>query len=180
MLRHASGIAGYDVLRLGGTGGPVVVATPTGATATLTGLTPSTAYQFAVRARDTAGNVSATSAAVSVTTSANPGNPGGGGPSCSAAYKVTNQWGNGFNGEVAVTNTGTAALAGWTVTFTFPGNQQITNGWNGVFGQTGTAVTVRNADYNGAVAPTASVAAGFGASYSGTNTAPATLTCTAR
>ncbi|MFG2037545.1 glycoside hydrolase family 9 protein [Dactylosporangium sp. NPDC048998] len=169
------GVTGYDVLRLGGTGGPVVVATATGTSASVTGLTPSTAYQFAVRAKDAAGNLSVQSDPVSVTTTG-----GSSTPSCSATYKVTNQWGDGFNGEITVTNTGTTALTGWTVTFTFPGNQKVTNGWSGVFSQSAAAVTVKNADYNGAVAPAASVAPGFSASYSGTNTAPATLTCTAR
>ncbi|BCJ46011.1 chitinase [Actinoplanes ianthinogenes] len=56
-------VAGYDVLR-GGT----VVAGVTGTTATVGGLTPNTAYTFAVRARDTRGNLSAVSAPVSVTT----------------------------------------------------------------------------------------------------------------
>jgi endoglucanase len=172
----AGGVAGYDVLRLGGTGGPVVVATATGTTATLTGLSPSTAYQFAVQARDTSGNLSAASGAVAVTTT--EGGPTG--ASCTAAYKVTNQWSDGFGGEVTVTNNGTEPIAGWTVTFTFPGNQRVTNGWSAVWSQTGAAVTVGNAGWNGALAPSASVAPGFNASYSGTNNPPATLTCTAR
>jgi chitodextrinase len=169
------GVTGYDVLRLGGTAGPVVVATSTGTSAGVTGLSPSTAYQFAVRARDAAGNLSVLSDPVSVTTTG-----GSSGPSCTATYKVTNQWGDGFNGEVTVTNNGTAAIAGWTVTFTFPGNQRVTNGWSGVWSQSGAAVTVRNADWNGSLAPSASVAPGFGAGYSGTNAAPATVSCAAR
>jgi beta-glucanase (GH16 family) len=63
------GVTGYDVLRNG-----TPVATATGTTYTATGLTPSTAYTFAVRARDAAGNVSGNSNTVNVTTS-----PGGGG-----------------------------------------------------------------------------------------------------
>jgi len=59
-----SGMAGYTVYRNG-----VQVGTPTGTTYTATGLTASTAYSFTVRARDVAGNISAASAALSVTTS---------------------------------------------------------------------------------------------------------------
>ncbi|WP_238015893.1 glycoside hydrolase family 9 protein [Dactylosporangium sp. AC04546] len=169
------GVTGYDVLRLGGSAGPVVVATATGTTATVTGLTASTAYQFAVRAKDAAGNLSTTSDPVSVTTSGTSTSP-----ACTATYRVTNQWGDGFNGEVTVTNAGSGAISGWTVTFTFPGNQKVTNGWSGVWSQTGAAVTVTNAAWNGALAPAGSTAAGFNGSYSGTNTAPATVTCTAR
>ncbi|GAA1527639.1 glycosyl hydrolase family 18 protein [Dactylosporangium maewongense] len=61
-------IAGYDVYR-----GSTVVASSTGPSAVVTGLTPNTAYSFTVRARDTRGNVSADSAAVSATT-LNPAN----------------------------------------------------------------------------------------------------------
>ena len=59
------GVSGYDVLR----GGTVVATTP-GTQYNDTGLTANTAYTYSVRARDPAGNVSATSAPITVTTSA--------------------------------------------------------------------------------------------------------------
>jgi chitinase len=59
-----TGVANYDVLVGGG-----VKTTVTGTTATVTGLAPSTAYTFTVKARDLYDNVSAASNAVSVTTS---------------------------------------------------------------------------------------------------------------
>ena len=61
------GAVSYDVLRAG-----TVVGTPTGTTFTVTGLTPSTTYQFTVRARDAAGNASAQTGPVSATTSPAP------------------------------------------------------------------------------------------------------------
>ncbi|WP_093802843.1 cellulase family glycosylhydrolase [Streptomyces sp. Wb2n-11] len=64
-------VTGYDVYR----GTAKVNTTPVAGTSfTDTGLSPSTAYSYTVRARDAAGNVSAPSAALSVTTG-----PGGGG-----------------------------------------------------------------------------------------------------
>jgi chitinase len=57
-------VAGYEVLR-----GTQVVATPTTTSAVVTGLTPNTAYTFSVRAKDTRGNLSPASAAVTATTS---------------------------------------------------------------------------------------------------------------
>lgn len=57
------GVVGYDVYR-----GTVKVGTPTATSYTDTGLTPSTAYQYTVRARDAAGHVSTASSAVTGTT----------------------------------------------------------------------------------------------------------------
>ncbi len=60
------GVTGYDVYR-----GTTLLTTVTGTTYTATGLTASTAYTFSVRAKDAAGNVSASSNTVNVTTLAN-------------------------------------------------------------------------------------------------------------
>ncbi|MDC8772495.1 glycosyl hydrolase family 18 protein [Roseateles albus] len=58
-----SGVAGYDVLR-----GGSVVASPTATSLVDSGLTAGTAYSYAVRARDKAGNVSAASSALLTST----------------------------------------------------------------------------------------------------------------
>ncbi|MEV6303416.1 cellulose binding domain-containing protein [Actinoplanes sp. NPDC051861] len=82
------------------------------------------------------------------------------------------QWGSGFTANVGVTNAG-AARSSWTVTFTFPGNQRVTNSWNATVTQSGSAVTARNAGWNGTLASGGTVSFGLQATYSGTNTAPA-------
>jgi chitodextrinase len=64
----ASGIAGYDVYRNGG-----LVGSPVSASYTDTDLSAGTSYSYTVRARDTAGNPSAQSAALSVTTNTTSG-----------------------------------------------------------------------------------------------------------
>ena len=168
------GVTGYDVYR-----GSTKVATVTsGTTYPDTGLTASTAYSYTVDARDAAGNVSAASTAVTATTAATSGGGGGTGSSgCTAAYSISSDWGVGFNANVTVTNTGTATTKTWTVSWTWAGNQTITNLWNGSYTQTGKAVVVTNAAYNNAIAAGGNTSFGFGGSYSGTNTAP-TLTCT--
>ncbi|MEV6212303.1 glycoside hydrolase family 6 protein [Kitasatospora sp. NPDC051914] len=163
------GVTGYDVYRNG-----ILVGSTAGTSFTNTGLTASTAYSYTVRAKDAAGNVSAASAALVVTTSPSSG----GGSGCSATYKVSNDWGSGFTADVTVTNTGTTATTGWKVTWTFPGNQQITNLWNGVQTQSGQSVSVVNQGYNGALGAGGSAGFGFQAGYSGANGVP-TLTCTA-
>jgi len=89
---------------------------------------------------------------------------------------VVNQWGNGFIGEVVITDRAATVINGWTVAFTFPGNQQITNLWNGIVMQSGGSVTVRNQSYNGTIPPNGSTSFGFQASFSGTNDNPSGLT----
>jgi cellulase/cellobiase CelA1 len=73
-------------------------------------------------------------------------------------------------------NSGSGAINGWTVAWTFPGNQQVTNLWNGVVAQTGANVTVHNAAWNGTIQPGSTVNFGFLANFSGTNINPSALT----
>jgi len=98
--------------------------------------------------------------------------------SCSAAYSVTSDWGSGFTAAITVTDNGTAAITGWTLTYAYTGNQTLTNGWSGNWTQSGKTVTVTNASYNGSLAAGANTSLGANFSYSGTNTAPVSVTCT--
>ncbi|CAM5342647.1 hypothetical protein SVIOM342S_08902 [Streptomyces violaceorubidus] len=70
---------------------------------------------------------------------------------CSVDYK-TNDWGAGFTAELTLTNHGTDAIDGWTLTYSYAGNQKLTNGWNGTWSQSGQTVTVKNASYNARIA----------------------------
>lgn len=161
-------VTGYDVYR-GGT----KVGSANGTTYTDTGLTASTDYSYSVRARDAAGNTSSASASVTARTAASGGSGNGG---CTAALRVDSSWNTGFQATVTVTNPGTAALKGWTVTWTWPGGQTVSNSWNATVTQTGAAVTAKNASHNGAVAAGGSTT--FGLQGNGTSAAP-TATCTA-
>ncbi|WP_131740853.1 glycosyl hydrolase family 18 protein [Actinomadura roseirufa] len=67
------GVTGYDIYN-----GATKADTVAGTSATVSGLTPKTAYSFTVRARDAAGNTSDASGPVSVTTDEGGGNNGGG------------------------------------------------------------------------------------------------------
>ncbi|MEV0977542.1 carbohydrate binding domain-containing protein [Streptomyces sp. NPDC049915] len=67
------GVTGYDVYS-----GASKVASASGTSATVSGLSASTGYTFTVKARDAAGNVSGASNAVTVTTDAGTGSGGGG------------------------------------------------------------------------------------------------------
>jgi GH18 family chitinase len=87
-------------------------------------------------------------------------------PGGSVQFKVTSDWGSGFNGDVTVKNTGTTALADWSVTFDFNGT--ISSLWNGtIAGRQGATYTVKAASWNGTLAPGASATFGFTASPGG-------------
>ncbi|MFC7545879.1 cellulase family glycosylhydrolase [Plantactinospora sp. GCM10030261] len=105
-----------------------------------------------------------------------PTDPPPGPTGCTAAYRVTNSWPGGFQGEVTVT-AGSAAIRGWTVGWTLTGGQQITQSWNATLTVSGSAVTARNVSYNGSLGAGASTTFGFiGAGNPGS--AP-TTNCTA-
>jgi spore coat protein H len=99
------------------------------------------------------------------------------GNSYSIAYEIQNDWGGGATVNVTVKNNSAAPVNGWKLVWKFPGNQQITNLWNGTVTQNGTEVTVTNANYNGSIgANGGSVSFGFNLSYSGSNAKPAGFT----
>ncbi len=93
---------------------------------------------------------------------------------CSVDYH-TNDWGSGFTADLTLTNRGTDAIDGWTLTYAYAGDQTLTSGWNGTWSQSGRNVTVRNAPYNARIAAGEAVTAGGQFTYSGVNTAPASF-----
>lgn len=93
---------------------------------------------------------------------------------CSVDYK-TNDWGSGFTADLTLTNRGTDPISGWALTYSYAGNQKLTNGWNGSWSQSGQQITVNNASYNGTIAAGAAVSTGGQFTYSGTNAAPASF-----
>jgi poly(hydroxyalkanoate) depolymerase family esterase len=94
---------------------------------------------------------------------------------CRVGY-TANNWSNGFTAGVTVTNTGSSVLNGWTIQWTWPGNQQVTNGWNATLSQSGNQVTARNVSHNATIGPNQSISFGFQGTYSGTAGVPARFT----
>jgi endoglucanase len=92
----------------------------------------------------------------------------------SCAYSVANSWSGGFQAQVVISNAGTGATSSWAVSWAFPGGQQLSSDWSGVFTQSGANVTVANEPYNGSISPGSSVTIGFTAS----GTAPSSLSIT--
>ncbi len=86
-----------------------------------------------------------------------------------------NSWSGGFQSTVTV-RAGNSAINGWTVNWSWPGSQAITQLWSGVRSGSGASVTVRNESWNGSLTGNATTTFGFTAN--GTAATP-TLTCSA-
>jgi hypothetical protein len=96
-------------------------------------------------------------------------------PLCQVQYSVSSDWGSGFTVAVTITNNG-PALSNWTLQYSYGGNQKLTQGWSGNWSQSGEAVTVTNASWNGSLGTGASAQIGANFTYSGTNTSPTAFT----
>ncbi|WP_324787978.1 cellulose binding domain-containing protein [Streptomyces sp. H51] len=94
---------------------------------------------------------------------------------CTVTYKITNQWSGGFQADVRLSNTGSTAWSGWSLGWSFPDGQRISQLWNAGFTQSGAAVTAKNVTWNADVAAGSSVSFGFTGSWSGSNTEPASF-----
>ena len=196
-------LTGYRVYELAPATG--LVATTTSPSYTLTGLTAGTAYAYVVEAIDSQDRTSqfATPAtfytgtpgaspspsptpsptptptpAPSPTPTPTPSPTSSSSPgalSCSAAYSLVNSWSGGFQAQLTLTNTGGAAISPWTLTWTFPGDQQITDLWNAAYTQSGEQVTVTAESYDASIAPAASVTVGFTGTYTNSDATPASF-----
>jgi endoglucanase len=95
-------------------------------------------------------------------------------------YVVTytiSDWGGAGNVDVTIKNNTATAVNGWTLAWTFPGNQTITNMWNASYTQSGASVSAKNLYYNNMIAANGgTVSFGFGMNYSGTNAKPTSFT----
>ncbi|WP_217709644.1 cellulose binding domain-containing protein [Amycolatopsis sp. Hca4] len=94
---------------------------------------------------------------------------------CRVDYAIGSQWQGGFGAAVTVTNLG-SPVNGWQLTWTFSGDERITQLWNGTHTQSGAQVSVTNASWNGAVATGGTVSFGFNATSSGSSAAPSAFT----
>lgn len=94
------------------------------------------------------------------------------GAACTVGYAL-NDWGSGFTANVTITNNGSSAINGWTLAWSFAGNQAVSNAWNATVTQSGQGVTAVNQSYNATIAARGNVQFGFQGSYSGANAVPA-------
>ena len=78
---------------------------------------------------------------------------GGASPACSASWSMTNSWSGGFQLGFTVTNTGTSPTNGWTVKWTWPDGEAVTQIWSAADTASGSSVTATNLSYNGTIQP---------------------------
>ena len=102
--------------------------------------------------------------------------PAGSAPaSCRVAWSVTNSWPGGFQAQLVLTDTGSAAIGSWSLTWTFPGAQRISSIWNATATQSGHRVMAGNASYDATIIPGGSVTIGFIGAGTARGAAPATF-----
>jgi photosystem II stability/assembly factor-like uncharacterized protein len=93
------------------------------------------------------------------------------GGTCQVAY-VKQEWSGGFTANITITDTGTAAINGWTLTFNFPGDQKVSNAWNATVSQNGQVVTATNASFNASIGPGGNVSFGFQGTWAASDVSP--------
>ncbi|WP_234101920.1 cellulose binding domain-containing protein, partial [Streptomyces venezuelae] len=96
---------------------------------------------------------------------------------CKVTYRITHQWQGGFQADITLTNTSGTAWTGWTVRWTQPAGQRVTQAWNATVTQSGAEVTATHLTYNATLPPGGSTGFGFNGSWTGTNPPPTAPTC---
>lgn len=162
-LVEATQIDGDESARGGDSGGPVYAVNADGtvlaAGTTTRSAGPGFGFQDFATARDDYGNLVPATAMAST---------------CRVSFVVTDSWGTGYAASVTVYNDG-PAINGWSLGWAFPSGQLVQGHWNGVFHQSGPAMTVTNEGHNATIPTGGAVNFGFTASGSPATPTPFTL-----
>ncbi|GAA3340508.1 hypothetical protein GCM10020358_28380 [Amorphoplanes nipponensis] len=89
-----------------------------------------------------------------------PTTPPPAGAACAITYARTSEWTGGAQFDVTIRNTSAAPVAGWTLTWTLPAAQRITQSWNATTSQSGAGARAVNVAWNAEIP--AGGTAGFG------------------
>jgi cellulase/cellobiase CelA1 len=98
------------------------------------------------------------------------------GGKCVATYAVVSSWPGGFQASVTIADNGTSAINGWTIKWTYPGDQKISQMWSASYTQSGGQVSATNLSYDATIAPGSSVNFGFTGTYASSNASPTSFT----
>ena len=144
--------------------------TSASASAGTTSASPSISASTTASSSPTTSTSASSSASASPTVTAT-------GFTCHVTYTTNSEWAGGFTATVAINNTGSTTISSWTAGFTFKGDQKITSAWNdGTYSQSGEAVTVTNASYNGSIAPGGNTSFGMQGTWTSSDAAPTAFT----
>ena len=99
------------------------------------------------------------SPSVSPSTTATTSPPAGG--ACAVTYVKASEWTGGAQFDVTIRNGAATALGAWTLTWTLPAGQQITQAWNATVTQSGASAMAVNAAWNGQLPAGGSIGFGF-------------------
>lgn len=94
---------------------------------------------------------------------------------CQVGYRLSD-WGNWFNADVTIRNTGSTAVDGWRLDFAFPGEQRVGSSWNARLTQQGAQVRATDESWTRTIPAGSTVSFGFNGSSTGTNGVPAAFT----
>ncbi len=125
---------------------------------------------FRARPASTLVVVAALAAAATTTGAAVLTGPAVAAQGCQVDY-TPNQWPGGFTATVKV-SPGDTAVSSWTVTWTYAGDERVTNGWNATVSQSGSTVTARSLSYNGSIPAGGSTEFGLQGTYGSSAGAP--------
>jgi cellulase/cellobiase CelA1 len=89
---------------------------------------------------------------------------------------ITNEWSDGFTGAIRISNDGSSAINGWSVSWNYTDGSRVTSSWNAnVSGSN--PYTATNISWNGAIQPGQTVEFGFQGTKGGSgNAATPTVT----
>jgi O-glycosyl hydrolase len=166
---HASDSAAGQTLSYAATGLPAGLSISS-STGVISGM-PTTAGTSTVTVTATDSTGASGSATFSWTVSS--GTSGGG---CHVTYTTQSQWAGGFVASITIANNGSSPMNGWTLAFTFPGDQKITTAWNGVPSQSGENVTIKNESYNTTIPAGGMTSLGFQGTWTASDAAPTAFT----
>jgi mannan endo-1,4-beta-mannosidase len=182
-IADAGGFNGPVTLRATGApaGATVTFATNPATTSSVVTVSAGTAaagsFTLTISGSGTSAAGAALTASTTIAVTIGNGNPPPPPGACHIGYTITNQWTPGFQVALSIDNTSTTAINGWTLGWTFPNGQTVTQLWNGAATQSGTAVTVKNLNYNANIPAGGSYKdAGFTGTWSGTNGIPTAFT----
>jgi hypothetical protein len=94
---------------------------------------------------------------------------------CTISFDTSNDWGAGQVPAIKLSNTGTAPITGWSLSWTESNDFTLSNSWSATVTKNGRGVVATPAGWNGTVSPSGSVEFGMQIGYSGAKPMPTGL-----